>query len=113
MTLNGSAGAATAAGRNRPAGLAFWKKSMNDCTGESAPVSFDVQFASGPAAWRGGGWPPHRMPYSVQRNDASGPSDMSLGSNRRESAGAEQSSSLVIQMIARYASDRTKSGLFS
>src|SRR5262245_40168872 len=61
---------------------------------------------------RGGLAPLHRMPNSVHRKEASGPSASVgltwVGSNSFDAGGAEQSSSLVMKMTARNALSRKK-----
>src|SRR5262249_28964464 len=59
-----------------------------------------------------GATPSQRWPYSLQRNEASGPywsvTRREPGSKRGESGGTEQSSSFVMKMIERKAFGRRK-----
>src|SRR5262245_46395593 len=100
-TVKGPVGAAMAETRICTGeGLRAWsalrkcETGVSECSGSlCARPSLETQLVSGPAGMRGGGCPLQRMPNSVQRYEASGPSVSLLGSKSWESDGAEQSSS--------------------
>ena len=80
-------------------------------------VGFVQWQSSRPAAVpRGGGWPAHRWPNSLQRYESTGPygsvSRRSSVRNRSEPTGAEQSSSSVTMTIPSRASGRRKPRVF-
>src|SRR5512134_2292519 len=80
---------------------------MSECAGSDvASSSPDTQPASGGVACRPMRRPPQVIPYSLHRNDCHGPSVLSAwaeGSNSSDVGGTEQSSSLVMKMMAKKA----------